>query len=114
MNTLIKACGIALCLPLTVTANQASLNLELNGLDIDSRIVNTDATRGPDATGIDLVRVTNNTEANVLCQLKPAPNEPNMKSSRAIDIAPGRQATLHLQGSYRDVKSTATLKCSPN
>lgn len=114
MKTLIKACGGVLCLPFAVMANEASLNLDLNGLDIDSRIINTDATRGPGAAGIDLVQVTNNTEEHALCQLKPAPNEPNMKPSRAIDIAPGRQATLHLQGSYRDVKSTATLRCRPN
>lgn len=114
MNTLIKACGIALCLPLTVAANEASLNLDLSGLDVDSQIVNTDATRGPDATGIDLVRVTNNAEVHIICQLKPTPDEPNMKPSRAIDIAPGEQATLRLQGSYRDVNSSATLQCLPN
>ncbi|MEH6386530.1 hypothetical protein [Pseudomonas profundi] len=114
MNTLIKACGAVLCLPLAVTANEASLNQELNGLDIDSRILVTDPTRGPDASGVDLVQVTNNSDVNALCQLKPAPDEPNMNPSRPTDVAPGEQATLRLQGSYRDVKSTATLDCQPN
>lgn len=114
MNTLIKACGLVFCLPFAVSANQPSLNLELNGLDIESRIIRTDTTRGPAAKGIDLVQVTNNADVDALCQLKPAPNEPNLKPSRAIDIAPGKKATLRLQGSYRDVKSTATLRCRPN
>ena len=114
MSTRIRACGLALLLPLAAAANEASLNLDLNGLDIDSRIVHTDATRGPDAAGVDLVRVTNNEEVPVLCQLKPASDEPNMKPSRAMDVAPGEQATLRLQGSYRNVKSTATLSCQAN
>lgn len=114
MSTRTRAFGLAVLLPLAATANEASLNLDLNGLNVDSRIVNTDATRGPDATGVDLVRVTNNDTAPVLCQLKPAPDEPNMKPSRPTDVAPGEQVTLRLQGSYRNVKSAATLSCQAN
>lgn len=114
MNKMITACGLALLLPVTVVADEALLNMELNGLDIDSRIINTDATRGPDATGVDRVQVTNNSDVEVICQLKPAAEEPNIKPSQPTIIAPGEQGALRLQGSYRDVKSQATLSCLPN
>ncbi|QIB51451.1 MULTISPECIES: hypothetical protein [Pseudomonas] len=114
MKKIAATLGLLACLPLAAFAENIELDKELNGLDIETKIVGDDTatTPGPGgAVGTQVLQVTNNSDSTVTCQLNPGPAETAASESPMTPIKAGASAVLRLDGSYASATMRAKLIC---
>lgn len=107
-------CSLALCLPLSATADGLDLKKELNGLDIEARMVGPGegGSAGNTATRTtQMLQLRNNSDARVTCELRPGAAENQNDASSPVTIEPGGEATMPVPGKYTDAPLQATLHC---
>lgn len=115
MKKIATTLGLLACLPLVVFAQDIELDKELNGLDIETKIIGdrTATTPGPGAAaGTQVLQVTNNGDSTVTCQLDPGPAETAASESPVTLIKAGESAVLRLGGGYASATMRAKLICN--
>ncbi|SDS92030.1 MULTISPECIES: hypothetical protein [Pseudomonadaceae] len=115
MKKIATTLGLLACLPFVAFAQDIELDEELNGLDIETKIIgdSTATTPGPGGTaGTQVLQVTNNGDSSVTCQLDPGPAETAASESPMTPIKAGASAVLRLDGSYASATMRAKLICN--
>ncbi|MFC3609253.1 hypothetical protein [Stutzerimonas tarimensis] len=109
--------ALAGCLPwLASAASDMELDKELGGLDIDVETTGVAGAAGPGpgtGAGPQVLRLTNNSDVTVTCELEPGATETLMDDSMPVSIEPGESATMRMSRGYSSATSRATLRCNP-
>lgn len=117
MKKIVVALGL-IGLPFLALADEMqTIDQQLNGLDIKVEMAGNSADPGPGVTqpeGPEPIRVTNNSDQTVACQLSPQPSEPAMEPSPEVSIKPSESATLRYSGKYTGMAPKMTLTCNPD
>ncbi|MBA1201797.1 hypothetical protein G7009_08490 [Pseudomonas capeferrum] len=105
-------CVFAAFLPLSAGAAEVEMEKNFNGLDITTQIAG-DNSSGPGSSmsGLQVMKVTNNTSSQVRCELEAGPAEASDSVPGPVMIKPHESATLRLPGSYASATFKAKLTC---
>lgn len=101
---------------LAIAENMPTIEQQLNNLDIKVEMAGNSANPGPGIAqpeGPEPIRLTNNSDQAVTCQLSPQPGEPTMEPSPEVGIEPGENAVLRYSGKYSGMAPRMTLTCNP-
>lgn len=107
-------CSLALCLPLSAAADGLDLKKELNGLDVEAKMVGPGdgGSAGNTATSTtQMLQLSNKSDVSVTCELRPDAAENQDDASSPVTLEPGGQATMPVPGKYTDAPLQATLHC---
>ncbi len=105
--------ALAGCISGGLSAGQVALDIQLNGLNIETRTIGAEQPNPGGVNGnLRVLQVINHDTVDVTCELAPGPNETLVPASGPTNIPSGRRIGLRLAGSHSDMPIHAQLNCT--